>query len=105
MESDLQTKMQRYQRDGSTMKAADRTKLEKDIQAQRQDLAQKGQAFEQDQARRSNEERGKLMTKIQAAVKKVASDQGVDLVIPSNAAIYNSNDVKDITADVLKQVK
>jgi outer membrane protein len=38
-------------------------------------------------------------------VKKVASDQGVDLVIPSNAAIYNSNDVKDITADVLKQVK
>jgi outer membrane protein len=75
MESDLQTKMQRYQRDGSTMKAADRTKLEKDIQAQRQDLAQKGQAFEQDQARRSNEERGKLMTKIQAAVKKVASDQ------------------------------
>jgi outer membrane protein len=30
------------------MKAADRTKLEKDIQAQRQDLAQKGQAFEQD---------------------------------------------------------
>jgi len=99
MESDLQTKMQRYQRDGSTMKAADRTKLEKDIQAQRQDLAQKGQAFEQDQARRSNEERGKLMTKIQAAVKKVASDQGVDLVIPSNAAIYNSNDVKDITAE------
>ncbi len=105
LESDLQTKMQRYQRDGSTMKAADRTKLEKDIQAQRQDLAQKGQAFEQDQARRSNEERGKMMTKIQAAVKKVATDQGVDLVLPANAAIYNSNDVKDITADVLKQVK
>jgi len=105
MESDLQAKAQRLQRDGSTMKASDRSKLEKDITSGRQAFAQKAQAFEQDQARRSNEERGKLVTRIQTAVKKVASDQGVDLVIPSNAVIYNSNDVKDITADVLKQVK
>ncbi|WP_039057378.1 molecular chaperone Skp [Enterobacter sp. Bisph1] len=105
MESDLQAKAQRLQRDGSTMKASDRSKLEKDITTGRQAFAQKAQAFEQDQARRSNEERGKLVTRIQTAVKKVAADQGVDLVVPSNAVIYNSNDVKDITADVLKQVK
>ncbi|MGP3593547.1 molecular chaperone Skp [Vagococcus sp. WN89Y] len=105
METDLQTKVQRLQRDGSTMKASERTKLEKEIASGRQDFAQKAQAFEQDQARRSNEERGKLVTRIQAAVKKVAADQGVDLVVPSNAVIYNSSDVKDITADVLKQVK
>ncbi|XTZ37632.1 molecular chaperone Skp [Salmonella enterica] len=105
METDLQNKVQRLQRDGSTMKASERTKLEKDITAGRQDFAQKAQAFEQDQARRSNEERGKLMTRIQTAVKKVAADQSVDLVVPSNAVIYNSSDVKDITADVLKQVK
>jgi len=105
METDLQTKVQRLQRDGSTMKASERSKLEKDIASGRQDFAQKAQAFEQDQARRSNEERGKLVTRIQTAVKKVAADQGVDLVVPSNAVIYNSSDVKDITADVLKQVK
>lgn len=105
MENDLQSKMQRLQRDGSTMKASERSKLEKDITSGRQAFAQKAQAFEQDQARRSNEERGKLVTRIQSAVKKVAADQGVDLVIPANAVIYNSNDVKDITADVLKQVK
>ncbi len=67
-------------------------------------LLQKAQAFEQDQARRSNEERGKLVTRIQTAVKKLLRT-GIDLVVPSNAVIYNSNDVKDITADVLKQVK
>ncbi|AMO50488.1 DNA-binding protein [Enterobacter sp. FY-07] len=105
MESDLQAKKQRLQRDGSTMKPADRTKLEKELAAGGQAFAQKAQAFEQDQARRSNEERGKLVTRIQTAVKKVAADQGIDLVVPSNAVIYNSNDVKDITADVLKQVK
>lgn len=41
--------------------------------AQRQTFAQKAQAFEQDRARRSNEERGKLVTRIQTAVKSVAN--------------------------------
>ena len=102
MESDLQSKMQRLQ----SMKAgSDRTKLEKDVMAQRQTFAQKAQAFEQDRARRSNEERGKLVTRIQTAVKSVANSQSIDLVVDANTVAYNSSDVKDITADVLKQVK
>ncbi|EHJ84302.1 Transcriptional regulator [Salmonella enterica subsp. enterica serovar Baildon str. R6-199] len=68
-------------------------------------LAQKAQAFEKDRARRSNEERNKLVTRIQTAVKKVANDQSIDLVVDANTVAYNSSDVKDITADVLKQVK
>ena len=79
--------------------------LEKDVMAQRQTFAQKAQAFEQDRARRSNEERGKLVTRIQTAVKSVANSQDIDLVVDANAVAYNSSDVKDITADVLKQVK
>jgi outer membrane protein len=97
--------MQRLQRDGSTMKASDRSKLEKDVMAQRQTFSQKAQAFEQDRQRRSNEERGKLVTRIQTAVKAVAADQSIDLVVDANAVAFNSSDVKDITADVLKQVK
>ncbi|GAL57947.1 chaperone protein Skp [Pseudescherichia vulneris NBRC 102420] len=104
-ENDLQGKMQRLQRDGSTMKASDRSKLEKDLMSQRQAFSQKAQAFEQDRARRSNEERGKLVNRIQSAVKKVAADQSIDLVVDANTVAYNSSDVKDITADVLKQVK
>ena len=105
MENDLQSKMQRLQRDGSTMKASERSKLEKDVMAQRQTFSQKAQAFEQDRQRRSNEERGKLVTRIQSAVKAVAADQSIDLVVDANAVAFNSSDVKDITADVLKQVK
>ncbi len=41
--------------------------------AQRQTFSQKAQAFEQDRRRRSNEERGKLVTRIQTAVKAVAA--------------------------------
>lgn len=102
MEGDLQSKMQRLQ---SMKPGAERTKLEKDVMAQRQTFSQKAQAFEQDRARRSNEERGKLVTRIQTAVQSVAKDQSIDLVVDANAVAYNSSDVKDITADVLKQVK
>ncbi len=72
--------------------------------AQRQTFAQKAQAFEQDRARRSNEERGKLVTRIQTAVKSVANSRDIDLVVDANAVAQQQR-CKDITADVLKQVK
>jgi outer membrane protein len=87
------------------MKAADRSKTEKDLMAQRQQFQTKAQAFEQDRQRRSNEERGKLVTRIQSAVKKVADDKGYDVVLDTNTVAYAGSSVKDITADVLKQVK
>ena len=105
MESSLQSKMQRLQRDGSTMKASDRSKLEKDVMSDRQAFSSQAQAFEQDRARRTNEERGKLVTRIQSAVKKVADDKGYDVVLDANTVVYSGSSVKDITADVLKQVK
>lgn len=103
-ERDLQTKMQKLQRDGSTMKASDRSKLEKDVMAQREDFSTKAQAFEQDNRRRQAEERNKILSRIQDAVKSVASKQGYDIVVDANAVAYASHE-KDITADVLKQVK
>lgn len=103
-ERDLQTKMQRLQRDGSTMKAADRSRLEKDVMAQREDFSGKAQAFEQDNRRRQGEERNKILSRIQDAVKAVATKQGYDIVIDANAVAY-AGSANDITADVLKQVK
>jgi outer membrane protein len=103
-ERDLQSKMQKLQRDGSTMKASDRTKMEKDIMAQRDAFSQKAQAFEQDNRRRQGEERNKLLSRIQDAVRTVAKDKGYDLVIDANAVAY-ADSSNDITAQVLKQVK
>lgn len=104
MERDLQTKMQKLQRDGSTMKASDRTKMEKDVMAQREQFSQKAQAFEQDNRRRNMEERNKILSRIQDAVKVIAGKEGYDVVVDANATVYFAAG-KDITADVLKQVK
>ena len=104
-QTNLQTKQQRLQRDGSTMKAADRSKLESQIRSEGEAFVGKARAFEQDRNRRSNEERGKLITRIQAAVKKVADDKRYDLVVDISTIAYAGKDVPDITSDVLKQVK
>ncbi|MDC9592580.1 molecular chaperone Skp [Xenorhabdus sp. IM139775] len=104
MESELQTKIQKLQRDGSTMKASEREKLEKEVMAKRDDFAQKAQNFENDNRRRSTEERNKILNRIQDAVKVVAGKEGYDLVLDANTAVYSASS-KDITAEVLKQVK
>ncbi|KFD20711.1 MULTISPECIES: molecular chaperone Skp [Tatumella] len=100
----LQAQMQNFQRNASTMKASDRARTEKELMTQRESFSEKAQAFEQDNNRRQSEERNKLLSRIQDAVKKVASSEGYDVVIDSNAVAYAA-DAKDITADVLKQVK
>lgn len=105
MEVDLQNKMQKLQAEGAKMKAADRSKLEKDIASQRQEFTTKAQKYEQDHTQRSEQERNKITTKINVAVKKVADDQKIDVVLDSNSLVHKSNSVKDLSADVLKQVK
>lgn len=103
-EHNLQTEIQHLQRDGSTMKVSERSALEKLVIAQRETFSNKAQEFEQDNHRRQTEERNKILRHIQEAVKIVAKKEGYDVVIDANAIAYVSN-IKDITADVLKQVK
>lgn len=104
MEGDLQAKMQRLLRDGSTMKASERSSLEKSVMAQRETFSTKAQAFEQENRRRQTEEGNKILSRIKDAVKSVATKEDYDVVIDANAVAYATN-AKDITADVLKQVK
>ncbi|UDG80123.1 molecular chaperone Skp [Candidatus Steffania adelgidicola] len=104
MEHNLQTKIRHLQQDSAVMKVSERNTLEKSVIAQREIFAHKAEAFEQDNRRRQTEERNKILHYIQGVVKTVASKEGFDLVIDINVVAYASN-TKDITADVLKEVK
>lgn len=103
-ERNLQAQMQLLQRNSSTMQASERNALEKSIIEQRNDFSNKAQSFEQDNRRRQTEERNKILSRIQRAVNNIAGKYGYDIIIDTNAVAYASN-AKDITADVLKQVK
>ncbi|AKZ66068.1 OmpH family outer membrane protein [Candidatus Palibaumannia cicadellinicola] len=103
IEEDLQNQIQRLQRDGSIMKESERSELEKSVIQQRDTLSNKVKNFEKNQNFRQREERSKILSSIKDIVKNIASKEGYDVVIDTNAVAYASN-TKDITADVLKQV-
>ncbi|MGL4861435.1 MAG: molecular chaperone Skp [Enterobacteriaceae bacterium] len=104
MEKSLQGKIQRLQRDAKTMKESERTKMEKDVMADREKFATKAKAFEEDNQKRHMEERNKLVKRIQDAVQSVAKKEGYTLVLDMSSVAY-ADPTKEITSEVLKQVK
>ena len=104
MESDLLAKMEKLQRDGKTMKASDRTRLENGLMTERTAFAEKAKVFEEDNLRRQKEERNKILSRIQDAVKVIASKNGYDIVVDANAVVY-MKPALDVTAEVLKRVQ
>lgn len=99
-EKAAQDKVKKLQTSGASMKAADRSKLEGEIQA----FQKKANEFTQDSRRREAEEMNKLVAKVQAAVKTVADKEGYSVVIKADAAFYAATD-NNITDKVLAQVK
>ncbi|AWK15042.1 molecular chaperone Skp [Candidatus Fukatsuia symbiotica] len=104
MEEKLRTDMEKLQRDRSIMKTSDISSMEKNIMEQRETFGNKAQTFEIDNRRRQTEERNKILSRIQDAVKTVATKKSYDMVIDVSAVVY-ALPSKDITADVLKEVK
>ncbi len=96
--------LQRLQRDGQVMSDADRTKLQRDLQAWDADLKIKATNLREDQAKRFEEEQRKLIQKIQVAVQTVASRDGYDMVLDRQAVIY-ANAKDDLSAKVLRAIK
>lgn len=104
MEHDLQIKMQTLQRDGSKMTDKDRIELEKSLIAQRELFSNKAKVFQQENHTRQTEERDKILDVIYNAVKNVAKKENYDIVIDTNAIVYYSSRIKDITDVVTKQI-
>ncbi|WP_367680356.1 OmpH family outer membrane protein [Candidatus Fukatsuia anoeciicola] len=104
MEKKLRNDIEKLQRDRSIMKTSDINNMEKNIMEQRETFSNKAQIFEMDNHRRQTEERNKILRRIQDAVKIVAMKKNYDIVIDTSTVVY-ALPSKNITADVLKEVK
>ncbi|PPI86628.1 OmpH family outer membrane protein [Candidatus Pantoea edessiphila] len=102
--NDLQNKINTLERNKSIMKLSEKQDLENYIIKQRNSFSIKVQIFEQDKNRRQIEERNKVLNKIQTSIIKIARKYSLNLVIDSKATIYTSS-IKDITVEVLKNIK
>ena len=103
LETEGQTLAQKMKKNESFMSADERTQSQRKLAELQSDYNLKGQALQEDQRRRFNEEQQKVFQKIDTAVQSIAKAEGYDMVINRQAVVY-TNDKNDISAEVIKQV-
>ncbi|UJF18894.1 OmpH family outer membrane protein [Vibrio sp. SS-MA-C1-2] len=104
METDIKGKVDKLKRDGQLMSATDRTNAQRAIVSLESDYKLKAKALDEDNRRRQNEERQKLLMEIQTAVGKVAQQDGYDLVVDAQTVLY-AKPADDLSKKVIEEVK
>lgn len=100
----LEKGVDKLQRNGELMSEAERTKLQRELQALDADFKLKAKNLQEDQRKRGAEEERKLVQKLQKTIETIAKKEGYDMVINSQAVMYASPK-DDLSEKVLKAVK
>ena len=103
LESEGQSLAAKLKKDESFMSADERTKMQRRLAELQADFNLKGQALQEDQRRRFNEEQKKVLNKVQDAIDSIAKAQGYDLVLNGQSVVFGAEKL-DISAQVIQQV-
>ena len=103
LETEGQSLAAKLKKDESFMSADERTKLQRRLAELQADFNLKGQALQEDQRRRFNEEEKKVFDKVQAAIGAIAKAQGYDLGLNGQAIDFGDGKL-GITGLVVQQV-
>ena len=90
----------RLKKDGLTLPSSEKSKLNKTIS----EFENKAKAFSADYQKRQKEEFGKLLTKIQEAVKDIVETEKYDIILNAETTL-SASDVVNISDKVLEKVK
>jgi len=103
LETEGQNLAAKLKKDEAFMAADERTKLQRRLAELQADFNLKGQALQEDQRRRFNEEQKKVLSKVQDAIDSIAKAQGYDLVLNGQSVVFGAEKL-DISAQVIQQV-
>lgn len=103
LETEGQNLAAKLKKDEAFMTADERTKLQRRLAELQADFNLKGQALQEDQRRRFNEEQKKVLNKVQDAIDSIAKAQGYDLVLNGQSVVFGAEKL-DISAQVIQQV-
>ena len=103
LETEGQNLAAKLKKDEAFMAADERTKLQRRLAELQADFNLKGQALQEDQRRRFNEEQKKVLNKVQDAIDSIAKAQGYDLVLNGQSVVFGAEKL-DISAQVIQQV-
>jgi len=103
LEKDIKYYLEKNQRDAATMSAKEKTELEQQILALREEYTSKAQPLQQAIQARLQEEQNKLLGLIKQGIDAVAAKQKYDIIMNANSVAYINPDL-DISKLVLEQV-
>ncbi|RJX32611.1 MAG: OmpH family outer membrane protein [Oxalobacter sp.] len=101
MSKKLKDKAAKFEKDAPVLTDSDRTKRQKELVEMDQALQQKHKAFRQDLAQRRNEEGAAFGKQLQAAIKKIALAEKLDIIVQD--ALYYDPKI-DVTNKVLEEL-
>lgn len=93
---------EQLKRDGAIMSENKRRKLERDIQSRKRDLRRAADELREDRTFRINEERNKLLRRVNEAITMVGKEEGFDLILYEGIAF--ANPAIDLTDRILKRL-
>lgn len=93
---------EQLKRDGAIMSESKRRKLERDIQSRKRDLRRAADELREDRTFRVNEERNKLLKRVNEAITTVGKEEGFDLILYEGIAF--ANPAIDLTDRILKRL-
>ena len=102
-QKELRNQEEKLKRDGTTMSASDRQKLEAKIATSKRELKRDLTDFREDFSIARNREMGKLQKRLNEAIIKVAEGEKFDLIV-GDSVIYARKEI-DITDKVLKALQ
>ncbi|WP_346350763.1 OmpH family outer membrane protein [Oceanimonas sp. AH20CE76] len=95
--------VEKQQKDMAFMNDSQKAEAQKKLNDMQATFVQKARSLEQDRAKREQEERQKMLSRIKGAIDDITKAQGLDLVIERGAVIY-VNPSLDITQQVISRV-
>ena len=100
-QKNLENLVEKYKRDSAVMKKTDREKMEKKINASRNEFIKSSQQYQQKLVAAQQNALGKIVKRLQGVSAKVAKKKDMTIVLPKANILYSDDDF-DITSDVMK---
>jgi outer membrane protein len=104
MQQQLQADLAKFNKNSSVMKNADKKKMQKKIVDEQNKLRAVQIDFQQQAMDAQKKAMQSILSDVEVAVKKVAKDQNLNLVLTKASIAYNDDDM-DITDKVIKELK
>ncbi|HMB92250.1 MAG TPA: OmpH family outer membrane protein [Rhodothermales bacterium] len=109
--TDYQAQVERYQKQQALLSEEKRQEREQELMAAQQDLQQRAAQKDEALSNREVELMGPIFNKVDAAIRAVAQEKGLDIVLRSQAGpsqpiiLYvNEDKITDITTDVARRL-